>query len=106
MAHFECKNFVLASFFLISTSWASTSAFGKTGEVLKGKISLAQPFGADVALNLLKEGNRRYLSGSVRSDGQSKLDILRLFKGQSPNSVILSCSDSRVPPELVFDQKL
>lgn len=60
----------------------------------------------DSALELLKKGNQRFLSGNVRKEGQGKEDVERLSKGQSPHSIILSCSDSRVPPELVFDQKL
>ncbi len=54
----------------------------------------------------LKKGNERFVSGKVRTDGQSKSDILRLATGQNPDAVVLSCSDSRVPPEAVFDQKL
>ena len=58
------------------------------------------------ALNSLKNGNQRFLSGAVRRDGQGKRDVERLASGQAPNSIVLSCSDSRVPPEIVFDQKL
>lgn len=58
------------------------------------------------ALGWLKNGNTRYIKSSLRKDGQSKKDIERLSKGQAPHSIILSCSDSRVPPEIVFDQKL
>ncbi len=58
------------------------------------------------ALALLKRGNNRFMSGLVRQDGQTRADILRLFEWQSPEAIVLSCSDSRVPPEIVFDQKL
>lgn len=58
------------------------------------------------AYGWLKNGNTRYLKGFLRKDGQSKKDIQRLVAGQNPHTVVLSCSDSRVPPELVFDQKL
>lgn len=61
---------------------------------------------ADKALGWLKNGNTRYLKGFLRNDGQSKKDIQRLSSGQKPHSIILSCSDSRVPPEVIFDQKL
>lgn len=61
---------------------------------------------ADLAFNELKAGNQRFLTGKVRTDGQSSKDISRLAKGQTPRSILLSCSDSRVPPEIVFDQKL
>lgn len=58
------------------------------------------------ALKWLKNGNRRFVKGFFRNDGASKKDIVRLSTGQKPHSVVLSCSDSRVPPEVVFDQKL
>ena len=62
---------------------------------------------AQAALERLREGNRRFVSG-VRS-----MDLLtnqarrsELAEGQAPFAVILGCSDSRVPVELVFDQGL
>lgn len=61
---------------------------------------------AESALKELKSGNQRFLTGKVRKDGQAARDVKRLATGQAPNSVVLSCSDSRIPPEAVFDQKL
>ena len=61
---------------------------------------------AESALKELKSGNQRFLTGKVRTDGLNATDIRRLSTGQSPNSIMLSCSDSRIPPEAVFDQKL
>lgn len=66
----------------------------------------AGPVPADKALSWLKNGNRRFVKGFLRADGQKKSDIKRLSAGQAPHSIVLSCSDSRVPPEIVFDQKL
>ncbi|NUM58249.1 MAG: hypothetical protein HUU56_06440 [Bdellovibrionaceae bacterium] len=61
---------------------------------------------AEKALGWLKNGNTRFMKGYFRKDGASKKDIERLSSGQKPHSIILSCSDSRVPPEVLFDQKL
>jgi carbonic anhydrase len=59
------------------------------------------------ALQRLKEGNRRFLSGEA---GQGALlsptRRSELVAGQKPFAVILGCSDSRVPAEIVFDQGL
>lgn len=60
----------------------------------------------EVALRWLRNGNIRFVKGTLRKDGQSKKDIARVARKQKPHSVVLSCSDSRVPPEVVFDQKL
>lgn len=54
----------------------------------------------------LKNGNIRFIKARLRADGQSQADVKRLKDGQTPHAIILSCSDSRVPPEVVFDQKL
>lgn len=59
------------------------------------------------ALERLREGNRRFVSG-VRSleslmNHSHRSDLL---EGQNPFAVILGCSDSRVPVEIVFDQGL
>lgn len=58
------------------------------------------------ALGWLKNGNIRFLKQRLRSDGQSPADIRRLARRQKPHTVVVSCSDSRVPPEIIFDQKL
>jgi carbonic anhydrase len=59
------------------------------------------------ALTRLREGNRRFASG-VRSIDSMLSQSRRgdLVDGQAPFAVILGCSDSRVPVELVFDQGL
>jgi carbonic anhydrase len=58
------------------------------------------------ALAALKEGNRRFVVGKVRHAHQAADWRAHLTSGQDPFATILACSDSRVPPELVFDQGL
>ena len=57
-------------------------------------------------LDKLKAGNERFVSGHPVHPDESLNRIKELKKGQTPFAVILSCSDSRIPPELVFDQGL
>src|SRR5262245_1292741 len=58
---------------------------------------------ADEALARLKEGNRRFLRGRAHFPTLRKELLAELAKGQRPYATIIGCSDSRVPPELLFD---
>ena len=59
------------------------------------------------ALERLREGNRRFVSGVQSSDRlASQTRRSELAAGQEPFAIILGCSDSRVPAEIVFDQGL
>lgn len=62
--------------------------------------------GADEALKLLMEGNRRFVAGKTNSRSGEVARRAELATSQSPYAIIVSCSDSRVGPELVFDQTL
>lgn len=59
------------------------------------------------ALQLLVEGNKRFSQGNlaVKDMGAARRENLST-KGQEPFAVVITCSDSRVPPELLFDQAL
>jgi carbonic anhydrase len=58
---------------------------------------------ADGALQRLKVGNARFVAGTTTFPTVQKEILAHLAKGQHPYATILSCSDSRVPPELIFD---
>ncbi len=58
---------------------------------------------ADEALQRLKAGNRRFVAGAARFPTVQKEILAELAEGQRPYATILSCSDSRVPTELIFD---
>jgi carbonic anhydrase len=62
---------------------------------------------AEQAMQLLREGNERFRKGTVLANDLSlsrRNDLAQ--NGQQPFAVIVSCSDSRVPPEEIFDQGL
>jgi carbonic anhydrase len=62
---------------------------------------------AEEALQRLREGNRRFLSGTqVQKTRLGRARRAELLQKQDPLAVILGCSDSRVPPEIVFGQGL
>jgi carbonic anhydrase len=58
---------------------------------------------AEEALTRLKEGNARFVNGEARFPTVQKEILADLARGQQPYATILGCSDSRVPPELLFD---
>ncbi len=58
------------------------------------------------ALELLREGNRRFASDMSGGGVTTQTRRRELTAGQEPFAIILGCSDSRVPAEIVFDQGL
>ena len=66
---------------------------------------VAPAMSAPVALKTLRDGNGRYIGGTTKAlrDSARRKDLVG---GQAPSAIILSCSDSRVPPEIVFDRGL
>ena len=54
-------------------------------------------------LDMLKEGNKNFVSGSI-SKQNVKEQRNETAKGQKPFIIVVACSDSRVPPELIFDK--
>ncbi len=57
-------------------------------------------------IEALKAGNQRFMSGHPVHPHETLKRLRDLKKGQDPHTVVVSCSDSRVPPELIFDQGL
>ncbi|MBO4206226.1 carbonic anhydrase [Micromonospora echinofusca] len=60
----------------------------------------------DDALGRLVTGNQRFAAGCGRHPRQTLEDVYRLAAGQHPFAVIVGCADSRVAPEVIFDQGL
>lgn len=64
------------------------------------------PLTSEQALDRLLAGNRRYVAMRQVHPRQTVLHRQRLVDGQHPFAAVLSCSDSRVPSEIIFDQGL
>jgi len=70
-----------------------------------GLVHAAPPKKPDAVLAKLMEGNARFVQGQPSLLSRRRpADFLPLAEGQTPDAVIVSCADSRVPPELLFDQ--
>ena len=70
------------------------------------KVSAAERLhGPDAVLQALRDGNRRFAANHARHPHSGMLRVRQTWKeGQHPQAVVLCCSDSRVVPELLFDQ--
>ncbi len=61
---------------------------------------------AEQALKLLLEGNQRFVAGKLEHPNQTPARRAEVAKGQHPFAAVLACSDSRTPPEIIFDRGL
>lgn len=60
----------------------------------------------EIALSNLLDGNDRFVKGEMKSPHDTPFYRSTLIDGQNPFAIIVTCSDSRVSPELIFDQGL
>lgn len=87
------KNIKLLFLFLFALNLANYS------------IIAQQTDGKDKLLQKLLDGNKRFIEGKF-SEKDYPAELKELTKGQHPYAIILSCSDSRVPPEIIFDESM
>jgi carbonic anhydrase len=80
----------------------ATGVYGLADGAVQEKTSLTP----DQALALLKQGNEKFVAGRLAHPAQDGGRRTALARGQGPFAAIVSCSDSRVPPEIVFDRGL
>ncbi|MBF0421602.1 MAG: carbonic anhydrase [Magnetococcales bacterium] len=94
----------LAALVLPRLPWANEPQHGQ-GAATQPAAHSAPAVSADQALQWLKEGNKRFLDGKAERPNLSPDRIADTFaNGQHPFATIISCSDSRVPVEHVFDR--
>jgi carbonic anhydrase len=60
----------------------------------------------DEALQLLQQGNERFVENKRKNPNQDLARLAEVAEGQTPFAALLGCADSRVPAEIVFDQGL
>lgn len=62
--------------------------------------------GADTALAKLQEGNARYTAAKVTDGKPTAARRSETAQSQHPFAIIVGCADSRIPPEIIFDQNI
>jgi carbonic anhydrase len=86
---------------------AATGVAGLSGMARLATLAAADPVTRpkpDAVIENLLEGNERFVEGKVLHPRRLPKDFTALAEKQAPLAVIIGCSDSRVAPELVFDQ--
>jgi carbonic anhydrase len=97
------------------TAWLGTGALAQTVERRTalaqqspsrpdGLVARAEAVTGDQALVQLMEGNQRFMAAKRLSPHQDMVRVAEVATGQAPFAAILSCADSRVVPEIAFDQ--
>ncbi len=92
---------------LLRGTLAGAAAWWLTSRSAPPTHAAAEPGSArnpDAILRALMEGNKRFTRGQTAAPRRQPSDFAAVAEGQSPGAVILGCADSRVPPEIVFDQ--
>jgi carbonic anhydrase len=77
---------------------------GASGPLCWSQNSPARRITADEALNALIDGNERFRKGETITPRRMPADFSSMALHQAPKAVVIACADSRVPPEILFDQ--
>ncbi len=73
--------------------------------IFSGVVFAVSEIGSQ-SLTKLMDGNKRFVSGNLSQKDLGDAKRKELAKGQKPSAIVVTCSDSRVSPELLFDQGL
>ena len=93
--------------FLRSAPLGAIAALGSNGVMQENSVAAQTPQNPDAALRELIAGNQRFAAGRITAYEHDFTALKRqTVDKQEPFATILSCSDSRVPLELVFDQTI
>lgn len=82
---------------------AACGSSGSSSSAAATTTSTAPITNGDQALQSLVAGNQRFVKGTLAHPGRETVALAEQAEGQTPHSIIVSCSDSRVLPEVIFD---
>jgi carbonic anhydrase len=92
------REFMRLSGLAVGAAGLALSTIGRAAD------PLATGRDTDPVLVQLLEGNKRFMTGDLAHPRRKPEDFVPLAEGQAPLAVIVGCADSRVAPELIFDQ--
>jgi carbonic anhydrase len=86
------------------SSYRSAKPIGTKRAAANATADLGEPANADEALSRLQDGNERWASGRTTNPNSNASRRQEAAEGQHPFAAVLTCADSRLPVERVFDQ--
>jgi carbonic anhydrase len=81
-------------------------ALSTAGEAFAASPPATPSLTPKAAIARLTAGNRRFVNGTVRNPRRDSKRRAALAEGQAPFAAVLGCADSRVPPEVIYDEGL
>ena len=101
-SHISRRNLLKFSAGVLGTGVMTT---GLGAKLVSGEPAVAKnDMTPDQALQALMQGNQRFIKRKSRNPSQNYARFVEVAKGQKPFASLLSCADSRVPSEIIFDQ--
>ena len=95
---------ILVTFLAITLAISATACSPKSkNNNAENEVEIEE---AEQALEKLMSGNEKYLSGNITPDIDASLRKDLAKNGQHPYAIVITCSDSRVPAELIFDSSI
>jgi carbonic anhydrase len=99
------RNFLLGSIGTLSLATTASQLFWRIQPAQAADLSVSPSFlSPDEALQKLIEGNQRFVRHQLQHPDQTEARVHEVAQAQHPFATVLSCADSRVPAEIVFDQ--
>lgn len=93
----------LGALSLVSGSFATAMSKANSKEIV-AQNEMTSNLNPEEALQSLLAGNERFISNKSVNVNRSLTRIQEVAKGQNPFAILLSCADSRVPVEILFDR--
>jgi carbonic anhydrase len=98
------REFLRISGLAVGTAGISLYSTGRAQAIEMPALQAGDRPTPDAVLARLIEGNKRFVKGELTHPGRRPEDFAPLAEGQSPLAIVVGCADSRVSPEVVFDQ--